>query len=294
MRFIILSTARSGSNLLISLIKNHPNIKIYGELFNLNSLEPNLQKDVLNDPIDYLNHKLYRRQPFWIKSVGFKIFYYHATSQQLIPNKHPDNNLIYAHKDLRQRINNYYSFIEKNFDVDVLKNRFKKIWIQLREDKDLRVLHLKRRNKLETYLSLRTAFITDRWRKVRGIRGKVDNIRKKVKIYSRSEEIPQIPQKSIFLDYKDCLESFEKTERWEAEYDLLFNDHNRLEIFYENLILDSNIELERIYNLLDISNKMSKSPYQKQRKKSLSESISNYFELKEKFKNSHWSQFFVE
>ena len=66
-KFIVLSRSRTGSNLLLSFINNHHNLHAKGEIFG--SLRGQNYQDVLN--------KVFYKQPYFIKSAGFKIFYYH-------------------------------------------------------------------------------------------------------------------------------------------------------------------------------------------------------------------------
>ena len=66
-RFIVLTRSRTGSNLLISLLESHPNIRADGEIF----MELNGR-----DYTDSLA-KVFAKQPYYIRARGFKIFYYH-------------------------------------------------------------------------------------------------------------------------------------------------------------------------------------------------------------------------
>ena len=66
-KFVVVSRARTGSNLLISLLNSHPRVDARGELFrrmNGQSVESRLDG-------------VFRRRPRRIEAVGFKIFYYH-------------------------------------------------------------------------------------------------------------------------------------------------------------------------------------------------------------------------
>lgn len=66
-RFIVLSRSRTGSNMLISFLNSHPNVHTEVGIFgNLNGRS---YKDILA--------KVFGKQPYYIKSKGFKIFYYH-------------------------------------------------------------------------------------------------------------------------------------------------------------------------------------------------------------------------
>ena len=65
--FIILTRARSGSNLLSSYLNSHPNIRADGEIFE--SLQGRRHVDILR--------KTFARQPFYVRAKGFKLFYDH-------------------------------------------------------------------------------------------------------------------------------------------------------------------------------------------------------------------------
>ncbi len=65
--FILLSRSRTGSNMLVSYLNSHPNIRMKREIFRW--LKGKNYKDVLV--------KLFSKQPYYIKAIGCKIFYYH-------------------------------------------------------------------------------------------------------------------------------------------------------------------------------------------------------------------------
>lgn len=66
-KFIILARSRTGSNLLISYLNNHPAIIAETEIF----------RDLQGEKPEQILPKLFRSYPSRIKAVGFKIFYYH-------------------------------------------------------------------------------------------------------------------------------------------------------------------------------------------------------------------------
>jgi len=66
-RFIILARSRTGSNLLISYLNNHPSIVAETEIF----------RDLQETKPEGMLPKLFKPYPSRIKAVGFKIFYYH-------------------------------------------------------------------------------------------------------------------------------------------------------------------------------------------------------------------------
>jgi LPS sulfotransferase NodH len=66
--FIVLTRSRTGSNMLISMLDSHPNIRAEGELFR--DLNPKLSGFALD--------LVFSRQPRHVRASGFKIFYGHA------------------------------------------------------------------------------------------------------------------------------------------------------------------------------------------------------------------------
>ena len=159
-RFKILSRARSGSNLLISHLRNHGNLKIYVELFNLNSLSDDDMVAALNNHVRYLEKHIYRDYPASVNMVGFKMFYDHAKRRSLLEDLPP-----YTHRALKKRVDSFKRYVKSHYDIDELTHRLEQVWNYLRDDTALKIIHLKRRNKLETLLSLKRAYISNEWEK---------------------------------------------------------------------------------------------------------------------------------
>ena len=66
--FIVLSRSRTGSNMLISFLNSHPNIRaVEREIFS--KLDGQNYGDILA--------RVFAKQPYYIEAKGFKIFYYH-------------------------------------------------------------------------------------------------------------------------------------------------------------------------------------------------------------------------
>jgi LPS sulfotransferase NodH len=87
-RFIILGRSRSGSNFLRGLLNSHSQIVALGELFQnkqaIGWAYPGYQQGgsmvnlFHNEPVRFIETRVFRRFPKAINAVGFKIFYYHA------------------------------------------------------------------------------------------------------------------------------------------------------------------------------------------------------------------------
>lgn len=73
--FIVLSRSRTGSNMLISFLENHPDVHAEREI--LNKLNGRNYKELLAKGFHRKSHK--------IKASGFKIFYYHPLDDKSCP-----------------------------------------------------------------------------------------------------------------------------------------------------------------------------------------------------------------
>jgi LPS sulfotransferase NodH len=239
---IILTRSRSGSNFLRGLLNSHSQITVFGELFqNRDSIGWALpgyrqSKRTLSlfrqNPIRFLEKKVFRCFPTHTAAVGFKIFYYHAQDDE-----------------------------------------WKAVWEYLQAHKELRVIHLKRKNILETHLSRVKAQLTDEWVNLTPVRG---------------------DSRAIPLDYEACLADFVRTRTWEREYDAMFQEHPRIEVLYEELSCDHVAEMKRIQSFLGVDYEAVTPQTHRQSHQRLSDAISNYWELKERFAGTPWADFFTD
>jgi LPS sulfotransferase NodH len=137
----------------------------------------------------------------------------------------------------------------------------------------LKVIHIKRRNILKAHLSHRRVEHS-RWSNITGMDESKDQI--------------------FHLDYEECLNAFQMTREWENKYDALFEGHPKIEVGYESLISDYKGEMRRIQEFLGVNYEVVRPLTHKQFKRPISQTISNYSELKSKFQNTEWAEFFGE
>lgn len=242
-RFIILGRSRVGSNFLRSLLNSHNQVRIFGEIFrNSDAIDwdmagfqttPAQLKLYQNDPVEFYEKQVFCRQPKSIAAVGFKIFYYHA----------PENS------------------------------QFAGIWSHMQNQESLRVIHLKRRNILQTHLSRKRAVITDSW---------VNTDGKKEK------------SQPIMLDYDELLADFEQTRRWEDEFDTRFARHPLFNLSYEDLSADPSSVVNKLQAFLSLESQPLTAKTHKQSSMHLSAEIINFTELKKRFSGSPWEGFFED
>jgi len=239
-KFVVLARPRTGSNLLVSLLQSHPNLRLFYELFNesksdktfwdfINYNIDSIYQHQEEDPVNFLQDYVYREMPPSVLGVGFKLFYTHAKG-----------------------------------------SNESQIWDYLRDNVDLKVIHLKRKNLLKTHLS--------------------EEVAQKTQIWVGKKTPDQIYP--IELDYNSTLEFFNSTTKKEHEHHQLFLGHNIHEIFYEDLVKNIDFHSQELQKFLKIPLKHLYVSTPKQSSIPLSQSISNYLELKERFEGSPWFDFF--
>ncbi|MEZ4515540.1 MAG: sulfotransferase [Chloroflexota bacterium] len=130
-RFLCISTARTGSTLLIRSLNKHKNVIAYGEIVRNQDRFPShihqfagSQTLFEEDPRAFLETRVFRKYPKSIKAVGFKIFYHHAPRDEAWG---------------------------------------REVWDYLLSQPELRIIHLKRQNLLRAYISQLKAEQTSQW-----------------------------------------------------------------------------------------------------------------------------------
>ncbi|MCC7128910.1 MAG: sulfotransferase [Anaerolineae bacterium] len=239
-KFILLGRSRTGSNFVRGLLNSHPQIITFGEVFVSNQEIKWGFDDYTSAPGAF---ELFQQDP-------------PAFLQQMLFCDYPRGIAAVGFKLF------YYHARENELEV---------VWRHLQAQKDIRILHIKRRNMLRTHLSHARAVHTDQWANVSG---------------EHEAEPP------IALDFDECLKDFEQTSQWEVEYDQFFAAHPRYDVFYEELVNDFDRQVIQIQDFLEVKHAPLESDTYKQSHKPLSRSIVNYAELKEKFSGTQWEKFF--
>jgi LPS sulfotransferase NodH len=256
-RFIILTTARTGSNLLARSLNRATGITCHGEImkkdfkqegssekFFLNLAEQSglpksyLEQLQLNNPAEFLKLIFSPKQQ---GTIGFKLFYYHAQ------------------EDLRNQL-----------------------WQVLQQHKEIKIIHLIRENLLDTYISLQYAHLTKQW------------ILPTFAYKDKIDQIERYDQEMLSIKPQILLDFFENTSKKVRENKIRFAQHNYLEIYYENLDNQYNQELTKVFNFLEVSPFVKAQPTLKQRSKTNRERIKNYQELLNFFQNTEWLRFFSD
>ena len=150
------------------------------------------------------------------------------------------------------------------------------LWEELAEDRQLRVLHLKRRNILRTLISRKIAGLQDVWT-------------------AGSAPQPRHGRpKAMRFTVAELAEGFRETRAWEAKGDRTFRDHPLLPVYYEDLVADRQECLGQVLDFLHLPRLPLRSDMRKQNPERLVDLVANYAELKAAFAGSEWQRFFDE
>ncbi len=251
----------------MSLLGAHRAVRMHGELFNLDKLTPGALQEALEDPVLYLRKRVYEARADEAAAVGFKMFYYHLTEQYFKKLIDPAA----ASEELKEKYNRFYQYLDEHYEWSSLYRKFRQTWDFLVADRELRVIHLKRRNKLNMLISHKTAFLTNEWLSLKS-----------------SERTKTI----LHLDAEECREYFGKLDTFEKEADVLFGKHHQIEVFYEDLVENGEAELARIFSFLGVPFQPVSTIMKKQIVSPVAAIVDKYSQLKESFQSTRWRHFF--
>jgi LPS sulfotransferase NodH len=240
--FVVLGRSRVGSNLLRSLLNAHPGVIAFGEIF----------RDVGSLDWDHAG------------------YFQSSTARSLVAND--PVSLLERHV-----LGRYPRAVQavgfKLFYYHAREGAQAAIWPYLQARTDIRVIHITRRNLLQTHLSRKRAAMTDRWVDTRG-----------------QDEAPA----ALELDFDECLGDFQQTTAWQQQCDHDFAGHPRLPVEYEALAADYRGEAARIQAFLGVPRVDVRPSTFQQARQPLSASIANYADLKRRFAGTPWAGFFTD
>jgi len=241
-RFLVICNARTGSNYLLTALGSHPLIRQFWEPFGPNSLnnKEGVKEKILElGLVPYLEYIMQRQGGE--ASVGFKILYGQLEDSYGEMHGVPDI------ADVRQC---------------------------LKRSDDLKIIHLKRRNKLATIASLMLAIETRR--------------------FLIHDPQDRETERQVEIPIDSCEWHFNKIIRHEEQYDDFFAAHRKLDIFYEALVAQPKRAGDQILEFLGVPARPLHSRLIKQNIRPLNDLIANYAELKAYFANTPWAKYFTE
>ena len=241
-RFVIIGTGRSGSNFLRGLLNAHPSALALGEVFREHG---RIGWDIRGYVRSRKAMAMFETQPVrFIEQVLFRRYPVRLNAVGF--------KLFYHH---------------------ARDEAWASVWDYLRDDKEIRVIHLKRENLLRVHLSRCQATRSGQWINTRGGREAAEPME---------------------LDYDACLAMFETTRGHEEACDALFAGHELLGLTYEDLAADRAGQMSRVQGFLGLPRMAVQPSTYKQSTQPLSRAIRNYEDLKRRFAGTRWEGFFED
>jgi LPS sulfotransferase NodH len=145
----------------------------------------------------------------------------------------------------------------------------------IERERDVRVIHLWRENLLERYLSQYLAV------NVYGL-------------YNVVQGTDRPAERAVRLSPEECRADFERTERRRARFRAGLAEHPVLDMSYEELVGSTESVLARVQDFLGVEERPLQTRSQKLRTRSLRETITNYEELADAFRETPYARFFTE
>jgi len=257
MRFIVVCDRRTGSNWLAAMLGSSPGVAMFGELFDMEHLDA----AALGDPRDYLQRRLATATATGARAVGFKLIYDQASAWQA----HLDDSLPGVGAGVRARIREFADRVAAAGGAEVVAARLYTVRQMLRDDSALRVVHLRRRNLLRQYVSLRRAMAGDAW----GGGG---------------------AGAALELTETECREAFERSAALAASCDAEFAHHPLHRLWYEDLCADPARELGAVLAFLGLDPKCAPRIAPSAAPPPLQNLVGNLDTLRAAFRGSAWSE----
>ena len=267
-RFVIIGAARSGTTFLQSLLKSHPDIVCLGEIFHLLSRRGHDLDAIVRDPIGYVSNTVYRSYPSQTRAVGYKTLYSQIDAESFFLRELDTSHVSPATKEKRD---DFSAFMAATYDLAEVRARFASLADFIKSDRELRVIHIQRANKLEMFLSFRLAGLSGAWNSMAG---------------------PYLNE-SVFLDPAECERFFVSTEQRQKTFSEMFAGHPLLSVSYADLANDTETCMAVVQEFLEVPVARLSSPLKKQAQRSMAEAISNFAELKAHFCGTRWEQLFL-
>lgn len=264
-RFIILSGPRTGSHMLAQALNSSPHIRCFREVFNgrLDFV------DFSVDGYDNFNSRdIVSRKGDPVRFLRERVFCRHPAETRAVGFK-----FLYEH----------------HWDFPGLLD-------ELVEDRDLMVLHLRRRNSVRMLVSLKIAEETGIWVKAESKVTKANllkALRHPLKAVGRMRwnlQRPEQPkdrrQARVTITLDELFKFSVGTHLTGKQFDKLFREHQVLPVFYEDLVDNREPAFAQVQSFLGVEPESLAVTLRRQNPEPLSELLGNYDELYAELKDS--------
>jgi hypothetical protein len=276
-RFIIVCDARTGSNMLVQALNSHPRIVCFREIFNwqlpavdyaADGFGTSATEDVAlrqGDPARFLRTRVFAAHDPATAAVGFKFPYPH----------------FWGYPGMRER---------------------------LAADAALRIIHLQRRNAFRSLVSRKIALATERWAEdpqfdlrrrltpsrlgaaARDPFGAVARTWRRRRARSAAHE----RKHGLAITPEECDEHFYRLSREVSGYDETFAAHEKITVWYEDLVESRDDVLETAQRFLGVEPQSLTITLRRQNPEPLRELVANYDALRARFAGTPHAMYFDE
>ena len=147
-------------------------------------------------------------------------------------------------------------------------------WQKFLASRDLKIIHLTRKNRLRTILSLEIAFKTGQWTK------------------SGQRHSGELEEKRLRLDPPKLIKRLEQIETGEAMARIRFRDRQVLEVVYEELVQSPKSVFESVSQYLGVDGiDPGKIRLRRQNPETLQQLIINYDEIQVALRNTRFAEY---
>jgi len=147
-------------------------------------------------------------------------------------------------------------------------------WAEFEKLGEFKIIHLMRRNRLRTLVSLAIAFKTDIW------------------LQTRSRKTIPVDRRRIYLDPESLIDRIGQIEAWESETRDRFAHRDMLEIYYEDLIDRFDAMASTAIRFVGAERWSSnRIAYKRQNPEPLDQLISNFDEVSQALRNTPWEKY---
>ena len=266
-RLIVLTSGRTGSSWLTQALNSHPQIVCFGSVFGAST-------DFVSFDVD-----------------GYDNF---STQDQALRERD-------VQKFLQERI-----FCDHGSDVRAVgfKLQYKNVYgypsllDHLTADRELRVVHLQRRNLLRSFISLQLAETTGQyhrqplrlgWRRLlTGLRHPERAIeRLRTRLATRSYTPP-----SLRLAKEDCEQFIQRTRWSQGHYNKRFSAQEGMGILYEEMVKDAQSAFGRVQEFLGVERRALSYSQQPLNVAPMRDLLANYDELREALRDTQYAWMF--
>ncbi len=267
-RFIVLTYGRSGSMWLVEALNSHPQIVCFGSVFEAGA-------DFVS--FDVAGYDNFSANDRGLRDSDFRRF----LEDRVFCDQPPEVCAV----GFKLQYKNVYGF------PGLLPH--------LRDDRELKIVHLKRRNALRSLVSLLLAKETGQYHRQpvrlgweRAALALRHPARAVTRLRMRMRKRTYTPP-TLTLTREECERFFHETEWSEAHFDNLFAEHGRVDVVYEELVSDPEAGFARVLEFLGVEARPLISGQERLNPISTRQLVGNFDELRESFAGTKYQEFFA-